>query len=268
MTKKPSSNQPPPNNSNPSYTIDELAAKTGVPSRTIRFYQAKGAIKPPRKKGRVAYYNDKHIKRLELVSVLQDRGLNLRAIAELVAQLDNNVPVSEWLGVGEKLQASWTSDVPAMYNEDELKELIGASFRPGMLAELERIEIIRREGASRPANYLVPSPGILKIAMRLHDGGFDLEMVKQANDIIRKRLGKMVDEIMEFFRRYLTRDLPMDGLKKLDPVQIGHSVQTVRDIAFDATRLILAQEIERSMREMAEMGWMTASKRARRHRRK
>ena len=29
------------------YTIDQLAAKTGVPSRTIRFYQAKGVLPPP-----------------------------------------------------------------------------------------------------------------------------------------------------------------------------------------------------------------------------
>ena len=30
------------------YTIDELAARSGVPSRTIRFYQAKGVLPPPR----------------------------------------------------------------------------------------------------------------------------------------------------------------------------------------------------------------------------
>ena len=37
-------------------TIDELAAQSRVPSRTIRYYQSKGVLPPPEIKGRVAYY--------------------------------------------------------------------------------------------------------------------------------------------------------------------------------------------------------------------
>src|SRR5690606_19593317 len=43
-----------------SMTIDELAAQTGVPTRTIRFYQARGALMRPEIRGRVAYYGDAH----------------------------------------------------------------------------------------------------------------------------------------------------------------------------------------------------------------
>jgi len=38
------------------YTIDDLAAVSRVPSRTIRFYQSKGALQSPKIKGRVAFY--------------------------------------------------------------------------------------------------------------------------------------------------------------------------------------------------------------------
>src|SRR5215467_13074102 len=96
-----------------SYTIDELAALTSVPSRTIRFYQAKGALPPPVRRGRVAYYDDTHAERLKLVAHLQDRGLSLRAIRDLFQRTEGgDVSVSEWLGVGEKLREPWSEDRP------------------------------------------------------------------------------------------------------------------------------------------------------------
>ena len=45
----------------PKYTIDELAAASHVPSRTIRFYQSKGVLMAPQIKGRVAFYGDEHV---------------------------------------------------------------------------------------------------------------------------------------------------------------------------------------------------------------
>ena len=69
-------------------TIDDLSARTGIPSRTIRFYQASGALPPPEKRGRVAYYGEKHVERLELIGNLQDRGLQIRAIRDLALRID------------------------------------------------------------------------------------------------------------------------------------------------------------------------------------
>ena len=90
------------------YTIDELAATTGVPSRTIRFYQASGALSPPRREGRIAYYDDQHVERLRLVAELQNRGLSLKAIRDLVDRMDSgDVSVSEWLGIGDELESAF-----------------------------------------------------------------------------------------------------------------------------------------------------------------
>ena len=69
-------------------TIDELSALTQVSSRTIRFYQAKGALPRPTIRGRVAFYDDTHVERLKLIAELQDRGLRIKAIKDLVQKLD------------------------------------------------------------------------------------------------------------------------------------------------------------------------------------
>ena len=60
-------------------TIDELAAASRVPSRTIRFYQSRGALMAPEIRGRVAFYGKPHIERLKLIAQLQDRGLRIDA---------------------------------------------------------------------------------------------------------------------------------------------------------------------------------------------
>src|ERR1700691_3804583 len=90
------------------YTIDELASASRLPSRTIRFYQAKGALMPPEIKGRIAYYGKAHLERLKLIGQLQDKRLRIDAIGNLVSSIDRGeVALAEWLGVQEQVQASW-----------------------------------------------------------------------------------------------------------------------------------------------------------------
>jgi len=60
-------------------TIDELSAQSRVPSRTIRYYQSKGALPKPTIRGRVAYYGPAHVQRLEVIGKLpQLPGRELR----------------------------------------------------------------------------------------------------------------------------------------------------------------------------------------------
>ena len=68
------------------YTVDQLAFATGIPSRTIRFYQFEGVLPLPARRGRVALYDDRHIERLRLIGELKERGLSLRAIRRLLRQ--------------------------------------------------------------------------------------------------------------------------------------------------------------------------------------
>src|SRR6266571_1714965 len=58
-------------------TFAELAARTGLPGRTIRFYIAKGLLPGPTKAGRAAAYGPEHLQRLQRIRRLQDKGLTL-----------------------------------------------------------------------------------------------------------------------------------------------------------------------------------------------
>src|SRR5262249_51299955 len=128
------------------YTIDELAAVARVPSRTIRFYQSKGALMGPEIRGRVAFYGAAHLERLKLIAQLQDRGLRVDAIRDLTASLDRGeLDLAEWLGVEREVQASWANDQPRTVNEEELYEIAGTR-RPGLLGDLLRTRVVERHG--------------------------------------------------------------------------------------------------------------------------
>lgn len=70
------------------YRVEELAGAAGVGVDTVRFYQARGLLAPPRRTGRRALYDESHRQRLVQVRELQQQGFSLAQIARLVARPD------------------------------------------------------------------------------------------------------------------------------------------------------------------------------------
>lgn len=64
--------------------VEELARRAAVSVDTVRFYQARGLLPPPRRQGRVALYGVDHLRRLDRIRELQSRGLTLAVIQRLV----------------------------------------------------------------------------------------------------------------------------------------------------------------------------------------
>lgn len=71
----------PPLQSATQFSIDELARATHLSIRTIRAHQTRGLLPPPRREGRTVVYSRQHLHRLRQITVLQERGYNLAAIA-------------------------------------------------------------------------------------------------------------------------------------------------------------------------------------------
>ena len=70
------------------YTIQDLSELTGYSRRTIRFYIQEGLLHPPSGRGRGGYYYDSHLNKLSQIKSLQDQGLKLESIAEILTQPD------------------------------------------------------------------------------------------------------------------------------------------------------------------------------------
>ncbi|WFE22199.1 MerR family transcriptional regulator [Solwaraspora sp. WMMD937] len=66
------------------YSVDQLAHKVGMSPRNIRAHQARKLLPPPVRKGRVACYDDGHVRRLESIKALQRQGFNLVSIEAML----------------------------------------------------------------------------------------------------------------------------------------------------------------------------------------
>ena len=65
--------------------IDDLAHRSGVPSRTIRFYNTQGLLPVPIMRGRVAYYTEEHLLVLNIIRELKEQqNLPLEIIKQLL----------------------------------------------------------------------------------------------------------------------------------------------------------------------------------------
>jgi len=66
------------------YRVEQLAARAEVSVDTVRFYQARGLLDPPRRAGRIGLYDDDHLARLDRIRELQAKGFTLATIGRLV----------------------------------------------------------------------------------------------------------------------------------------------------------------------------------------
>jgi DNA-binding transcriptional MerR regulator len=236
------------------YTIDELAAITGVPSRTIRFYQSKGTLPAPERRGRVAVYGPEHVERLGVIAELQDRGLRLDAIREVLDVVaSGGDSLQSWLGVGDRLQAPWSDDRPTVWSHEELSAKVGN--RPSFIAEAERVGIIERRSNSRPPAYLILSPRLFDISLRLDEAGIDLTTAVGAERILRKRIGRAADELVGWFSEQLGHGFAGGG----DADSVASAFEVLRSLGVEATQLVFAQEMERSLRDFVEKGGMVST---------
>jgi DNA-binding transcriptional MerR regulator len=65
--------------------VEQLSAQADVSVDTVRYYQSKGLLPPPRREGRIAWYGEEHLERLTRIRLLQQRGFTLATIARLVS---------------------------------------------------------------------------------------------------------------------------------------------------------------------------------------
>ena len=234
---------PSPTQERTEYTIDELAAAARVPSRTIRFYQSRGALMSPEIRGRVAYYGPLHVDRLKLIAQLQDRGLRIDAIRDLLTSIDRGeVDLAEWLGVEQQVQAPWANDQPRTVTEEELYQLAG-SRRPGLLADLLRSHTIERRGEV----FIIESPALLAIAMKFEEFGVDVATAMHAESIVKKHIGRAASELVELF---------VDGFGdgRIVPKDFGASFQSLRPLGMEAVRVLFGRAMEHELRKLYESG--------------
>jgi len=94
----------------PLLRIDDLAHLSGVPSRTIRFYNTEGLLPIPIMQGRVAYYNQEHLLVLNLIKEFKEQqNLPLEVIKQLLEIRAHHGDIQMNLALKQRLLRPLTS---------------------------------------------------------------------------------------------------------------------------------------------------------------
>lgn len=145
-------------------TVDELAARSGVTVRTVRFYGTRGLLPPPAiGPRRVGHYGRDHLERLALIEELRRQGMTLAAIERYLRQLPPGLTPRD-LALQRAVVASWAPDAVETVTREEFDRLAG---RPLGEAEVERLVamgVIERDGEG-----LRVDPGLLRLGVELLD---------------------------------------------------------------------------------------------------
>lgn len=228
------------------YTIDELAAHTGVPSRTIRFYQSKGALPKPEIRGRKAIYFDLHVERLELIGTLQERGLRIKAIRDLVARIDSGeLNLDEWLGLQDKLHRPWAEDTPTLYSRTELQELAGPG-RKHVAADLARLGLVTAQGDK----FLAESPALLTALLRAEKAGIDLAVAKAGMDLTRKNLARVAYGLGQHYLKHAGKGFGRTN----SAADLTESFEALPAHTRELVDLVFGQEMEKVLRDLVSSG--------------
>lgn len=71
------------------YLINELAKRADTTVRTIRYYTSEGLLPQPETDGKYAYYDENHLRRLELILRMKEAYLPLKEIRQIMLSLSD-----------------------------------------------------------------------------------------------------------------------------------------------------------------------------------
>jgi DNA-binding transcriptional MerR regulator len=128
------------------YRIGELAREAGITVRTLRYYQERRLLPPPRHEGRIGWYSQAHLDRLRVIAQLLDRGHTLGGIGELLSAWEQGYDLADLLGLERALTAPWSDEMPVAVTVADISAQLEGQLTPEVLAEAIRLGYIDVDG--------------------------------------------------------------------------------------------------------------------------
>ncbi|WFB11607.1 MerR family transcriptional regulator [Streptomyces sp. LX-29] len=202
--------------------MDELAEAAGITVRTLRFYRERKLIPPPRREGRIAWYNEHHLARLRTIGALLERGHTLGGIAELLTAFESGRDVAELLGLaGAAITVPWSEEQAVRLTPEDLADRFAGEVTPENLAAALDVGYLAVDGDE----IVHVSRRLLDASTALVGSGIPLAAVLAAG----RELRVHVDAIAETFTRLITTHVLADV--------IAHTADGATPTAAEVTRI-------------------------------
>jgi DNA-binding transcriptional MerR regulator len=181
------------------YRMEELAREAGIPVRTVRFYRERGLIAPPRREGRIAWYDDHHLARLRTIAGLLERGHTLTGIADLARTFESGRDVAEVLGLGEP-----TEETPVRLTPEQLADYFEGEVTPENLAAALDLGYLATDGDE----IVHISRRLLEVSAELVREGVPLSTVLSAGRRVREHADALAELFVGVMRAHSTEAEP------------------------------------------------------------
>ncbi|UQX88843.1 MerR family transcriptional regulator [Jatrophihabitans telluris] len=223
-------------------TVDELAARTGMTVRTVRFYAAEGLLPPPLRQGRIAYYGPAHRMRLDFIRELQEFGYTLAGIERYLARIPPEATAGE-LAVHRALLAPWEPQRACELDLDGLQQRAGRTLDDMDLEFLAAIGIIARHG-----DHFRVTPSMLAVGVELLGMPVPLEVLREAAVVIQSHATAAAEGLTEVFRAGIWEPFHRGEVSGADADQLATVVARLRPIAVQGLVAAFEKAADRAVR--------------------
>ncbi|MBX7078642.1 MAG: MerR family transcriptional regulator [Nannocystaceae bacterium] len=231
-------------------TIDALAQAAGTTSRNVRALQTRGLLPPPTVIGRVGYYGNAHLERLQLIARLQERGYSLAAIVDLFRAWDAERSVGELLGFERDL--SPPQEVPIEVSLPELVARFGG-LDEGSIARAIALELVipiprtPDDPADAPPRVRVPSPRLLDVGRALMEVGIPLSAALDRLERLRAVTAVMAQDLVAMFAEHIVQPWAAAGEPLSSLPELVDRIRRTKPLPLAAVEALLRQAIEREV---------------------
>ncbi|MGR8010055.1 MerR family transcriptional regulator [Streptomyces hypolithicus] len=187
--------------------MEELAREAGITVRTLRFYRERKLLPPPRREGRIAWYDGHHLARLRTIAALLERGHTLNGIADLATTFESGRDVGELLGLGEAgAPATWSEETPVRLTPEALADHFAGEVTPENLGAALDLGYLATDGDE----IVHISRRLLDVSAALVREGVPLAAVLRAGREVREHTTAMAEVFAAMIRSHLGEGEPGD----------------------------------------------------------
>ena len=209
------------------YTVDQLAAATGLTVRTTRYYAGLGLVPPPTRRGRMAYYTPAHRARLELIRSLQDHGFTLSAIEKYLARVPAEATVED-LALQRAMLTSWGAGPRESMTRRQLEARAGRRLSEEELGRLVKIYAVERDGDR--FETLPP----FDVALQMMDLDVPVDSMEAASEAISEHMDALADELTEILRTHVLVPFRGQAHSEADKAAFEKTMSRLRQLTLEA----------------------------------
>ena len=228
------------------FTIDQLADRSGITVRNIRYYAGKGLLPPPRLRGRLGLYGPDHLARLELISELSALGFSLAAIEGHLARMPASSD-TEAMALQRALLVPW---VPERLEELSLTELDRRAGRPLAPEELESLEVLGViERRPERDTVLLHGATSLSAALESLEIGLPIEALRRSHQLIAEHTNALAEELMTLFQDEVLQPYRDRGRPATERARLLEAFTRLKPITVQGVVTAFGRAVNRTIRD-------------------